>query len=91
MLKPIVVFVISLLLLVPVCIFAGYGIGEVIAAYVYPVTGPPDSFREDRELFAGVYGIMFIGGALYLIGAALAVYRLVRTIRKSRLNALSTH
>jgi len=89
MLKPIVIFVISLLLLVPVCLFAGYGIGEIIAAYVYPASDP-DRFREDRELFAGVYGIMVIGGALYLIGAALAVYRLVRAIRKSRLNAPST-
>lgn len=82
MLKPIVVFVLSLALLVPICIFAGYGIGEVIAAYVYPVTGPTDRFREDRELFAGVYGIMFIGGFLYLASAAFAVFRLVKAIRK---------
>lgn len=82
MLKPIVVFVISLLLLMPICLFAGYGIGEIIAACVYPVTGPPDRFREDRELFAGIYGIMFIGGFLYVIAAALAVYRLVQAIRK---------
>lgn len=85
MLKPIVVFVISLLLLVPICIFVRYGIGEVIAAYVYPVTGPPDRFREDRELFAGVYGIMFIGGFLYLASAGFAVFRLVRAIRKKRI------
>lgn len=84
MLKPILVFVLCILLLVPVCIFAGYGIGEVIAAYVYPVTGPPDRFREDRELFAGVYGIMFIGGFLYVLSAAFAVYRLVRAIWKNR-------
>ena len=85
MLKPTVVFVISLLLLVPICILVGYAIGEVIAAYVYPVTGPPDRFREDRELFAGVYGIMFIGGFLYLASAAFAVFRLVRAIRKRRI------
>lgn len=84
MLKPIIVFLISLLLLVPVCIFAGYGIGEIIAAFVYPVTGAPDRFREDRELFAGVYGIMFIGGFLYLASIAFAVFRLVRAIRKRR-------
>lgn len=84
MLKPILVFVLCILLFVPVCIFAGYGIGEVIAAYVYPVTGPPDRFREDRELFAGVYGIMFIGGFLYVLSAAFAVYRLVRAIWKNR-------
>ncbi|HVW57858.1 MAG TPA: hypothetical protein VHC00_19450 [Rhizobiaceae bacterium] len=84
MLKPIAVFVISLLLLVPVCLFAGYGIGEIIAAYVYPVTERPDRFREDRELFAGVYGIMFIGGFMYVVSTAFAVYRLVKAIRKSR-------
>ena len=84
MLKPIFVFLISLLLLVPVCLFVGYGIGEIIAAFVYPVTGTPDRFREDRELFAGVYGIMFIGGFLYLASAAFAVFRLVRAIRKPR-------
>lgn len=82
MLKPIVVFVLILLLLVPICTFAGYGIGEIIAAYVYPVTDQPDRFREDRELFAGVYGIMFIGGFLYLAGAAFAVFRLVQAIRR---------
>ncbi|KXO72992.1 hypothetical protein [Brucella anthropi] len=84
MLKPIFVFLISLLLLVPVCLFVGYGIGEIIAAFVYPVTGTPDRFREDRELFAGVYGIIFIGGFLYLASAAFAVFRLVRAIRKPR-------
>ncbi|MGP3713056.1 hypothetical protein ACS5UA_19785 [Brucella sp. RRSP16] len=84
MLKPIFVFLISLLLLVPVCLFVGYGIGEIIAAFVYPVTGTPDRFREDRELFAGVYGIIFIGGVLCLASAAFAVFRLVRAIRKPR-------
>lgn len=84
MLKPIIVFVISLLLLVPVCLFAGYGIGEIIAAYVYPVTGSPDRFREDRELFAGVYGIMFVGGFLYVVSASFATFQLVKTIRKGR-------
>lgn len=82
MLKPIIVFVINLVLLVPVCLFIGYGIGEIIAAYVYPVTVPPDRFRVDRELFAGVYGIMFIGGFMYVVAAAFAVYRLVKAIRK---------
>ncbi|PQA71825.1 hypothetical protein [Brucella oryzae] len=85
MLKPIIVFLITLLLLVPVCLFVGYGIGEIIAAYVYPVTETPDRFREDRELFAGVYGIMFIGGFLYLAAVVFAVFRLVRTIRKRQI------
>ncbi|WP_176038208.1 hypothetical protein [Brucella tritici] len=85
MLKPIFFFLISLLLLVPVCLFVGYGIGEIIAAFVYPVTGTPDRFREDRELFAGVYGIMFIGGFLYLASAAFAVFRLVIAIRKRQI------
>lgn len=82
MLKPIIIFVVCLLLLVPICVLAGYGIGEVIAAYVYPITGPPDRFREDRELFAGIYGIMFIGGFMYVASAAFALFRLVRAIRK---------
>lgn len=81
MLKPIIVFIISLLLLVPICIFVGYEIGEIIAAYVYPVTGPPDRFREDRELFAGVYGIMFIGGFMYVASAVFAAFRLFMAIR----------
>ncbi len=81
MLKPIIVFIISLLLLVPICIFVGYEIGEIIAAYVYPVTGPPDRFREDRELFAGVYGIMFIGGFMYVASVAFAAFRLIMAIR----------
>jgi hypothetical protein len=85
MLKPIIVFVLSLLLLVPVCVLVGYGIGEIIAAYVYPITGPPDRYREDRELFAGVYGIMFIGGFLYLASAVFAVSRLVKAIGKKRI------
>ncbi|MHC5234181.1 hypothetical protein [Brucella sp. LJL56] len=85
MLKPIFVFLISLLLLVPVCLFVGYGIGEIIAAFVYPVSGAPDRFREDRELFAGVYGIMFIGGFLYLASAAFAVFCLIKAIRKRRI------
>ncbi len=85
MLKPIFFFLISLLLLMPVCLFVGYGIGEIIAGYVYPVAGTPDRFREDRELFAGVYGIMFIGGFLYLASTVFAVFRLVRVIRKRRL------
>jgi len=84
MLKPIIVFIASLIVLAPVCLFVGYGIGELIAAYIYPVTGSPDRFREDRELFAGVYGIMFIGGFLYLASAAFAVFRLVLAIRKRR-------
>ena len=85
MLKPTIVFLISLLLLGPACLFVGYEIGEIIAAFVYPVTGMPDRFREDRELFAGVYGIMFIGGFLYLASAAFAVFRLVRAICKRRI------
>jgi len=83
MLKPIAIFVASLILLVPVCLFAGYGIGEVIAAFVYPPAPPAtDVYREDRELFAGIYGIMFIGGGLYVLCAAFAVFRLVRAIRR---------
>lgn len=37
MLRSMVVFIISLDLLVPICIVLGYGIGEIIAAYIYPV------------------------------------------------------
>lgn len=85
LLKPIIFFLISLLLLVPVCLFAGYGIGEILAAFVYPATMTPDRFREDRELFAGVYGIMFIGGFLYLASAAFAVFCLIKAIRKRRI------
>ncbi|MBB4096053.1 hypothetical protein HGG72_16620 [Ochrobactrum pecoris] len=81
MLKPIIVFFISLLLLVPICIFVGYGIGEIIAAYVYPVTSPSDRYKGDRELFAGVYGIMFIGGFIYVASVAFAVFRLIKAIR----------
>ncbi|EFI51375.1 hypothetical protein [Afipia sp. 1NLS2] len=84
MVKLIVVFIGSLFVLVPVCLIVGYGIGELIAAYVYPVTGTPDRYREDRELFAGVYGIMFIGGFLYVASALFVMFRLMKSIRKRR-------
>jgi len=85
MLKPIAIFVIGLLLLVPACLFIGYGIGQIIAAFVYPAaTSGADIYREDRELFAGVYGIMFIGGAMYIASAAFAVFWLIKAIRKNR-------
>ncbi|EKS29183.1 hypothetical protein [Afipia felis] len=84
MVKLIVVFIGSLFVLVPVCLIVGYGIGGLIAAYVYPVTGTPDRYREDRELFAGVYGIMFIGGFLYVASALFVMFRLMKSIRKRR-------
>lgn len=58
----------------------GYGTGEFIAAYVYPVTGITDRFGEERELFADLYGIMFVSGFLYPVSVALAIFRLIRVI-----------
>ncbi|OIS93582.1 hypothetical protein [Brucella cytisi] len=80
MLKPIILFIISLLWLMPARIFFGYGTGEIIAAYVYPVTGVRDRFGEERELFAELYGIMFVSGFLYPASVALAIFRLIRVI-----------
>ena len=84
MLKSVLVFVLSLLALVPVCMFTGYAIGHLIAPFVYPVPMGPDTYKVDRELFAGIYGIMFIGGALYALSAAFAVLRLVKAMRVQR-------
>ena len=85
MVKPLVFFVAGLLLLAPVCILVGYGIGEIIASFVYPAAPPgSDIHRVDRELFAGIYGIMFIGGAMYVACAAFAIFRLVRALRTNR-------
>jgi len=83
MTKAIILFVVSLVLLAPVCVYGGYAIGHLIAAFVYPTT-VPDTFKADRELFAGIYGVMFIGGFLYLVSAVFALFRMVKAVRKAR-------
>ncbi|KFC63844.1 hypothetical protein FG93_05352 [Bosea sp. LC85] len=84
MLKASAVFVVSLLVLVPICVVTGYAIGHAIAAYVFSAALEPDTYKQDRELFAGVYGIMFIGGSLYVLAAAFAAFRLIKAIRANR-------
>lgn len=84
MARAITIFVVSLLALVPICVFVGYGIGHVIAMFVYSAELKPDTYKVDRELFAGVYGIMFIGSFLYLVSALFAAFRLIKALRVSR-------
>ncbi len=83
MLKAVVVFVATLAVLAPICVLGGYAVGQGIAAYVYSGL-PAEPYKQDRELFAGVYGILFIGGFAYAVAAAFALYRLVRAILASR-------
>ncbi|MBS7544982.1 hypothetical protein [Ancylobacter oerskovii] len=80
----VLIFVVSLVILLPVCILAGYAIGYLIAMFMFSASLEPDTYRLDRELFAGIYGIMFIGGALYVLSAGFAAFRLTKAIRTHR-------
>lgn len=81
MVKKIALLVLALAVLVPVCVLAGYAIGHLIAIFLYSATLKPDTYELDRELFAGIYGIMFIGSFLYVASAAFAIYRFIRSLR----------
>lgn len=81
MLKKTILFLLSLIVLVPVCIFTGYAIGHGIAYFAISPEPRPHSYGHDRELFAAVYGILFIGGFLYAVGALFALYRFIKAIR----------
>lgn len=70
MIKQIVIMVLWLVCLIPVCVFLGYLIGYLIAPIMFSDQLHPDFYEHDRELFAGIYGIMFIGGSLYLVSLA---------------------
>jgi len=63
-----------LVFLLPICALLGYGIGLLLAPIWYVE-------RVDRELFAGVYGILFLGSGIYAVAAALVIYRATRSRR----------
>ncbi|RJE89322.1 hypothetical protein [Paracoccus onubensis] len=83
MVKKVALLVLALTVLVPVCGLAGYAIGHLIAIFLYSATLKPDTYELDRDLFAGVIGIMFIGGFLYVVSAIYAIYRFIRSVRKN--------
>ncbi|MBC2886710.1 hypothetical protein H7Q97_15060 [Ochrobactrum sp. CM-21-5] len=67
MIKKICITILLMIVLVPVCGLLGYAIGYGIAPFTFSDQLHPDFYEQDRELIAGIYGIMFIGGALYLL------------------------
>jgi hypothetical protein len=81
--KQIVIMVLWLVCLIPVCVFLGYVIGYLIAPIMFSDQLHPDFYEHDRELFAGIYGIMFIGGSLYLVSLAVVVLRFIKSVRSS--------
>lgn len=70
MLKAILI-IMAILILIPVCALAGYGIGHLIAPFYY------DSFH-DRDLAAAIYGMPLIGFPLYIISLFL-LWRMARS------------
>ncbi|KGJ12109.1 hypothetical protein EQ718_16740 (plasmid) [Paracoccus versutus] len=82
MLKKIALLIVGLVALVPACGLLGYAIGYLIAMFVFSATLEPHTYEHDRDLFAAIYGIMFIGGFLYAVAAGFAIFRFVRSFRK---------
>ncbi|MCJ1899984.1 MULTISPECIES: hypothetical protein [Paracoccus] len=82
MLKKIALLLVGLVALVPACGLLGYAIGYLIAMFVFSATLEPHTYEHDRDLFAAIYGIMFIGGFLYAVAAGVAIFRFVRSFRK---------
>jgi type III secretory pathway component EscS len=80
MLKKALLLLLFLILLAPVCGFVGYALGHLIAIFKFSATLQPDTYQHDRELFAGIIGIMFIGGFLYLVTVGFAVFRFLRSV-----------
>jgi len=82
MLNKIALLLVGLVVLVPACGLLGYAIGYLISMFIYSATLEPHSYELDRDLFAAVYGIMFIGSFLYVVAAGYAIFRFVRGLRK---------
>ncbi|MGA0616139.1 hypothetical protein [Paracoccus sp. KR1-242] len=80
----ILVLILGLVALVPVCALLGYGIGYLVSLNLYSAVLHPDTYVHDRELFAGIIGILFIGGALYVLSAVYVLFRFVRALRRDR-------
>ncbi|OIS94296.1 hypothetical protein [Brucella cytisi] len=80
MLKNALLLLLLLVLLAPVCGLIGYAVGHLIAIFKFSATLQPDTYQHDRELFAGIIGIMFIGGSLYLVTAGFALFRFLRSV-----------
>jgi hypothetical protein len=72
-----------LVFLVPVCVLLGYLIGYLIAPFTFSDRLHPDFYKHDRELYAGIYGIMFLGGSLYLVSSAVVIFRFLKSVRDS--------
>lgn len=72
-----------MILLVPVCVLSGYFIGYVVAPLAFSDQLHPDFYEHDRELYAGIYGGMFIGGFLYVVFSGLLIFLFVKSLRSS--------
>ncbi|MGH6862171.1 MAG: hypothetical protein ACRECY_18120 [Phyllobacterium sp.] len=83
MAKAIGILVLWLVILLPVCAVAGYLIGYVIAPIAFSDQLNPDFYEHDRELIAGIYGIMFIGGFLYLVSSVAVILTWLKRQRAS--------
>ena len=83
MAKKIGILILCLIVLVPICVFLGYLIGYLIAPLMFSDQLHPDSYEHDRELYAGIYGIMFIGGFLYLVSSTAILFRFIKAMRSS--------
>ncbi|MGH6762407.1 MAG: hypothetical protein ACRECW_12565 [Phyllobacterium sp.] len=70
MLKAILI-ILAVLVLIPVCALAGYGIGHLIAPFYF------DDFH-DRDLAAAIYGMPLIGFPLYII-SMFVLWRMARS------------
>ncbi|MBA8878813.1 hypothetical protein [Phyllobacterium myrsinacearum] len=82
MAKRIGILIFWLIVLVPVCVFLGYLIGYLIAPVLFSDKLHPDFYEHDRELYAGIYGIMFTGGFLYLVSVSVVVFRFIKSVRR---------
>lgn len=82
MLKKLALLLVGLVVLVPACGLLGYAIGYLISIFVFSATLEPHNYEQDRDLFAAVYGILFIGGFLYVVAAGFTIFRFLRGFRK---------
>ena len=82
LLKKTALLLVGLAVLAPLCALLGYAIAYAVSIFVYSATLAPDTYEHDRDLFASIYGIMFVGSFLYVVAAGIAIFRFLRSFRK---------
>ncbi|RJL20721.1 hypothetical protein [Paracoccus siganidrum] len=80
--KKIALLFVGLVALLPACGLLGYAIGYLISIFVFSAALEPHTYEQDRDLFAAVYGILFIGGFLYAVAAGFTIFRFLCGFRK---------